>query len=140
LDFQIILNAVQPELLAIVIAAAIGGAGYLYQWAVQRLPANVQKVVNGLAQTATQAIEQKYADQAPGGAIKKQEAMQTVAAMSKELGLQFNESNASAAVESAVYAMNLYQKFRAPATQASQDTQVMPAVVTTPAPQADAAK
>ena len=133
MDFQTILNAVQPELITLVIAAAVGAASYLYQWGIQRLPANAQKIINGLAQTATQAIEQKYANQTPGGALKKQEAMSAVAAMSKELGLQFNENNASAAIESAVYAMNLYQKFREPATGVSQDTHVLP-IVTTPAP------
>lgn len=124
-----------PELVTIVIAVATGGAAYFYQWGVQRLPANAQKIVNGLAQTATQAVEQKYANQTPGGALKKQEAMNAVAAMCKELGLSFNESNASAAIESAIYAMNLYQKFRSPTALASQDTKVMPAViVNTPAP------
>lgn len=134
MDFQTVLNAIQPEAIVIVVAAAVGAAGYLYQWGVQRLPANAQKIVNGLAQTATQAIEQKCREQSPGGAIKKQQAMTIVAAMCKELGLAFSESNASAAIESAVYAMNLYQKFRAPAVQASTDTSVLPAVVNTPAP------
>lgn len=134
MDFQTILNAIQPEAIIIVVAAAVGAAGYLYQWGVQRLPANAQKTINGLAQTATQAIEQKYSDQNPGSALKKQEAMQVIAAMCKELGLAFNENNASAAIEAAVYAMNLYQKFRAPAIQARTETTVLPAMVNTPAP------
>jgi hypothetical protein len=59
--------------------------------------------------------------------------MNAVTAMCRELGLTFNESNASAAIESAVYLMNLYQKFRTPPIPASQDTHLLP-IVTTPAP------
>lgn len=140
-DFQTIINAVQPEAIIIVLAAVLSGAGYLYQWGVQRLPANAQKIINGLAQTATQAIEQKYADNNPGGALKKQQAMDMIADMCKELGLRFNESSASAAIESAVYALNLYQKFRAPVSGVSKDTQVLQAVTTpAPAPGASAGK
>ena len=108
MDLQTIMNAVQPEAIIIVLAFVLGGAGYLYQWGVQRLPDNAQKIINGLAQTATQAIEQKYADNNPGSALKKQEAMNGLADMCKELGLSFNAQNASAAIESAVYMMNLF--------------------------------
>ncbi|HVU70225.1 MAG TPA: phage holin, LLH family [Ktedonobacteraceae bacterium] len=136
MSIQTILSAVQPELAAIIISAAVAGAGYLYQWGIQRLPTNAQKTINTLAHTAAQAIEQKYADTSPGGALKKQEAMNAVAAMCQEMGLRFNESSASAAIEATVYAMNLYRRFSAPATETSQETRPLPAMATTPAPEA----
>ncbi len=133
MSMQTILSTVQPALTAIIISAAVAGAGYLYQWGVQRLPTNAQQTINTLAHTAAQAIEQKYTDASPGGALKKQEAMNAVAAMCQEMGLRFNESSASAAIEAAVYAMNLYQTFSVPASGVSTDTQILP-IVTTPAP------
>ncbi len=132
------INAIQPELLTIVIAAAVGAAGYGYQWAVQRLPPVAQKTINAVAQTVVQAIEQKYRVQSPGGALKKQEAMAAVAAICQEMKVPFHLSSANAAIESAVYAMNLYRAFGdpVPTTPAIDhlETHILPAVVKTPMP------
>src|SRR6266851_148557 len=75
MDIQTILNAIQPAFIIIVIAAAMSAAGYFYQWGVQKLPANAQKILDGLAKTVVQAIEQKYADNNTGSTLKKQQAM-----------------------------------------------------------------
>ncbi len=122
-----IFTTMQPELVSIVVAGAVGVVAYLYQRAIQGLPTNLQKLFDELAQVATQAVEQTYAASNPGGALKKQAAMQTIAAMSHELGLKFNERHASAAIESAVYNMNLYQHYYQPAPTSSLDSSILPA-------------
>jgi|SRR5579875_237998 hypothetical protein len=105
--FDQIINALQPELICLVVCAAIAGAAYLYQWALQRLPANVQKIISVLARTVAQAVEQKYSAGDPGGAVKKQEAMTTMQAICQGLGLPFDAAYASAEIEAAVYMINL---------------------------------
>jgi hypothetical protein len=142
MDIQTILNAIQPAFIIIVIAAAMSAAGYFYQWGVQKLPANAQRILDGLAKTVVQAIEQKYADNNTGSTLKKQQAMNMLADMSEELGIAFNTNNASAAIEAAVYALNLWQKYKAPPALADPNTKQISAITTTPAPAsgADAAK
>lgn len=110
MDMGAIWSAIQPEVAAIIISAAVGAAGYLYQWGVQRLPANVRQQVQGLADTVAQAVEQKYSAGSPGGAFKKQEAMTMLRDVCKSLGLPLDSAHASAAIEAAVFGLNLFQK------------------------------
>ncbi len=118
MDFQTIINAITPELITLVLSAAVAGGAYLYQWGVQRLPANMRTQIQALADTAVQAIEQKYAGQSsPGGPIKKQEAMQMLGDICKSLGLPLDQAHASAAIEAAVYGINLFQPKQTTASQ-----------------------
>lgn len=110
MDIGTILNAISPEIFTLVIATAIGAAGYLYQRGVQRLPASMRAQVQGLADTVAQAVEQKYRAGSPGGALKKQEAMTMLSDICQVLKLPLDSAHASAAIEAAVYTMNLFQK------------------------------
>lgn len=121
-----LINYLTPAAAGILLCAAIACAAAAYQKFLQGLPDNMRTQVANLADTVTNAIEQKYLGQNPGGALKKQEAMQMLSAICKALGLTLNENHASAAIESAVYAMNLYHRFRQSATSPHQETQALP--------------
>lgn len=129
MDIQSILNTIQPEIVSFTIAAAVGIAAYIYQWGVQRLPTNVRQQVQKIADTTVQAIEQKYNSGSPGGALKKQEAMQMLADICKSLGLPLDQAHASAAIEAAVYGLNLFQK----KPLSSETTQVQSLPIAKPA-------
>lgn len=126
MDFGTIWNAVQPEVIIVALAAAFSGATYAYQWGVQRLPASMRAHINDLAQTAVQAIEQKYQNGSPGGALKKQEAMRLLLSLCQSLKLPIDTAHASAAIEAAVFALNLLEP----------STTQQPAVPTTEKPTA----
>ena len=98
----------------VALAAAFSGATYLYQWGVQRLPTAMRTHINDLAQTAVQAVEQKYKDNSPGGALKKQEAMQLLLSLCQSLKLPIDAAHASAAIEAAVFALNLLEPSTTP--------------------------
>lgn len=123
MDIQAILNTLQPELASIVICVTVGAAAYLYQWGVQRLPANLKSIVQGLAGTVVQATEQKYSLNSPGGTLKKQEAMTALAQICKDLRIPLANDYASAAIEAAVYVLNLHDNFT---RQTSQPTPKAP--------------
>ena len=130
MDFWTIWNAVQPELIVVALAAVGGGASYLYQWGVQRLPAAMRSHMADLTDTTVRAIEQKYSAGSPGGDIKKQEAMQLLLSLCQGLHISLNTIHASAAIEAAVYELNLMSGKPAPATTTEKPTAIMPSVTT----------
>lgn len=105
--FTQIVNALMPELTSLVLCLGAAGAAFLYHQTVQRLPASVRTHVDALAHTAVAAIEQKYSAGSPGGAIKKQEAVQLLFNLCKSLGVPLNTTHANAAIEAAVYELNM---------------------------------
>lgn len=107
-------NAIQPEVVILALALAGGGASYLYQWALQRLPAQMRTHMQDLAQTAVTAIEQKYKGGNPGSEIKKQEAMELLLDLCQDLKLPINLTHASAAIEAAVFALNAFTQPQTP--------------------------
>ena len=113
-----IIQTIIPGTAGIVVALAIGAIAWGYQYAVQLLPANISTQLKDIAETAVQAIEQKYKNQ-PASAIsapantnaaKKKEALTIIEEICTELRIPFNENHADAAIEAAVYAMNLFKK------------------------------
>ncbi|MGH2480127.1 MAG: phage holin [Ktedonobacteraceae bacterium] len=114
-----ILNVLTPELTSIIVCLAASTAAYLYQQAVQRLPANIRTHVQALANTTVAAIEQKYSDGSPGGALKKQEAMQMLLNVCNSLHIPLDATHASAAIEAAVYSMNMWTQTNARSSMAN---------------------
>jgi Bacteriophage holin of superfamily 6 (Holin_LLH) len=110
---ETLINYLAPTAVGIILCAAAATAGTAYQKAVQNLPASVRAQVTSLAAMVTNAIEQKYLANSPGGALKKQEAMQMLLQISQHLGIPLDATHASAAIESAVYTMNLYSHLNA---------------------------
>lgn len=102
-----IINAFMPELTSIIICMAVAEAAYLYQVTVQRLPQSVRAHVQALAGTVVAAIEQKYNTGSPGRTIKKQEAMQMLLTVCQSLKIPLDTTHASAAIEAAVYELNM---------------------------------
>lgn len=112
MDFTQIMNALMPELTSLVLCLGAAGAAFLYHQTVQRLPASVRTHVDALAHTAVAAIEQKYSTGSPGGAIKKQEAVQLLFNLCKSLGVPLNATHANAVIEAAVFELNAMAKAR----------------------------
>lgn len=106
-----------PAIATIAASIAIAGAALAYQNMLQRLPDNVRAQVEGLAQMATQAIEQRYANsQAATGRGKKQDAMDILIQICNSLHIPLDVTHASAAIEAAVFQMNQKQGVSAQAT------------------------
>src|SRR5258708_34849515 len=104
---QSLANYFAPTLAAIIGCVTITIAAYAYQKTMQKLPANVQQQIQNLAHIVVQAIEQKYHLADTGAALKKQEAMTMLASIARSLDIPLDTTHASAAIEAAVYSLNL---------------------------------
>lgn len=121
-----LLSFLTIPLAGIIICAAITLAAQTYQAALQRLPKNVRLEIQALAETAVQAVEQKYSSDNLSSDAKKQEAMTLIIQIAACLGLPLNPSYASASIEAAVFGMNLYRKLKAQETASHNPTSCYP--------------
>jgi hypothetical protein len=130
-----LLNYLAPAVGATLLCAAIACASYLYQAALQKLPANVRVQVQGLAETVVQAVEQHYQLLAPGSDVKKQEALNMLTSICASLDIPLDTVHASAVIEAAVYVLN-HANPVPPVPQTISQTQGFPRFVqpTTPMP------
>jgi len=134
-----LINYLAPAAGATLLCAAIACAAYLYQAALQKLPANVRVQVQGLAETVVQAVEQHYQFLVPGPAVKKQEALNMLTSICASLDIPLDTIHASAVIEAAVYAINHASPVRS-APPAIVHTQGFPRFVPPSTPMPPAAK
>ena len=104
-------------------------AGLIYQFTIQKLPANVRTTVAHVAQIAVQKTEQISA--AASGDAKKALAVDLVGQMLAELKMPVPTKLIDGAIESAVYLMN-----QAQANQPGAATSAGPSPLTPGAPHA----
>jgi LL-H family phage holin len=106
---EAIINSITPVLVSALIAFAVGVVVYLYQFLLQRLPMNAQRIVQELASIVVNAIEQTYAEQNLDGPAKKQQAMKMMQNITASWHIPFDQAYANAAIEAAVYSLNLHK-------------------------------
>ena len=106
---EAIINSITPVLVSALIAFAVGVVVYLYQFLLQRLPMNAQRIVQELASIVVNAIEQTYAEQNLDGPAKKQQAMKMMQNITASWHIPFDQTYANAAIEAAVYTLNLHK-------------------------------
>jgi hypothetical protein len=123
-----LINYLAPTAGATIICAAIACAAYLYQIALQKLPANVRVQVESLADTVVQAVEQKYALADTGSALKKQDALTLLTSICTNLHIPLDLTHASAVIEAAVYTLNRSKNVQ-PALKHATSTRTFPAIV-----------